>query len=115
MQNNAAFLASEKPTPTTAIWLVPPPDRDELVQQGLPLVKAIAERLRRRYTLTASFEDLCAMGMTGLAVAVDRFDATRGASFVTRPQGLEDRNAFAAEVVCRRRQLSRGTPISTQM
>jgi RNA polymerase sigma factor for flagellar operon FliA len=83
MHHHAASLDFAEPTTAPAAWLAPAPDRDELVRQGLPLVKAIAERLRRRYTLTASFDDLCAMGMTGLAIAVDRFDATRGASFVT--------------------------------
>jgi RNA polymerase sigma factor for flagellar operon FliA len=80
MHNTATVLAlatSTADSPET------PPDRDELVRQALPLVKAIAERLRRRYTLTASFDELCAIGMTGLAVAVDRFDPSRGASFVT--------------------------------
>jgi RNA polymerase sigma factor for flagellar operon FliA len=82
MQNNAASLDFGKAPAAPPAWLAPP-DRDDLVRQGMPLVKAIAERLRRRYTLTASFDDLCSMGLAGLAVAVDRFDATRGASFVT--------------------------------
>jgi DNA-directed RNA polymerase specialized sigma subunit len=56
---------------------------------GLPLVKAIAERLGQRYTLTASFEDPCAMGFTVLAVAVDRFDVTRGAPSVAHPRRVE--------------------------
>jgi RNA polymerase sigma factor for flagellar operon FliA len=70
-------------TPDASTRLPPLPDRDELVRQGLPLVRSIADRLRRKYTLTASFEDLCAMGFGGLAAAADRFDPSRGASFIT--------------------------------
>jgi RNA polymerase sigma factor for flagellar operon FliA len=81
MQHSAAVLRREPPPTGPSPDLAP--DRDELVRQGLPLVKAIAERLRRRYTLSATFDDLCAMGMTGLAIAIDRFDPSRGASFVT--------------------------------
>jgi RNA polymerase sigma factor for flagellar operon FliA len=80
MQNHGAPLSSDLPTPA---WSSAPPDRDDLVQQALPLVNAVAERLRRRYTLTASFEDLSSMGMAGLATAVDRFDPSRGVSFIT--------------------------------
>jgi len=82
MHKSATVLNLE--TSTTATARRPPvPDRDELVQQGLPLVKAIADRLQRAYTLAASFDDLCAMGFTGLAAAVDRFDQSKGASFIT--------------------------------
>ena len=70
---------------------VPPPawdapslgERDRQIRDGLPLVKDIAERLRRRYGLSMPFEDLCGFGVTGLITATGRFDASRGASFST--------------------------------
>lgn len=82
MHNSTTVLNFETSTTATA-WRPQVPDRDVLVQQGLPLVKAIADRLQRAYTLAASFDDLCAMGFTGLATAVDRFDQSRGVSFIT--------------------------------
>ena len=58
-------------------------DRNQWIRDGLPLVKDIAEKLRRRYELSTPFEDLCAFGVTGLLSASGRFDASRGTSFCT--------------------------------
>lgn len=82
MQNNAAVAVTEFPLP-----VVPPLDpsveRDRRIQEALPLVRDIAGKLRRRYRLSMSFEDLCAFGVTGLIGALDRFDPARHACLTT--------------------------------
>lgn len=62
---------------------VPQSTRDELIAQGLPLVKSIAARLRAVHGLPASMDDLCAAGFTGLLEAINRFDPSRGTAFTT--------------------------------
>lgn len=54
--------------------------RERLIQSGISLVVAIA---RRYYSRHLEQEDLVQEGILGLAEAVDRFDADRGAGFAT--------------------------------
>jgi RNA polymerase sigma factor for flagellar operon FliA len=73
-----------KTTTASAILpLIPQSTRDELIAQGIPLVKSIAVRLRAAYGLPASIDDLCAAGFTGLLEAIKRFDPSRGTAFTT--------------------------------
>lgn len=60
-----------------------PSPRDEVIERCLPLVKSITARLRDAHGVDTSFEDLYALGVTGLMQAAERFDPTRGASFTT--------------------------------
>jgi DNA-directed RNA polymerase specialized sigma subunit len=80
MQNTAASLTHGA---RTSMSPESPPNRDDLVQHALPLGNTIAERLRRVYTQSASLEDLCAMGMSGLATAFDRIRSVPRRSFIT--------------------------------
>jgi RNA polymerase sigma factor for flagellar operon FliA len=57
--------------------------RNELIERSLPLVKSIAARLRQAHGLSASFEDLYAVGVDGLLQAAERFDPARGVAFTT--------------------------------
>jgi RNA polymerase sigma factor for flagellar operon FliA len=71
----------------TAIALRPTNDnstsRNEVIERSLPLVKSIAARLRQAHGLSASFDDLYALGVDGLLQAADRFDPARGVAFTT--------------------------------
>ena len=60
-----------------------PSPRDEVIERCLPLVKSITSRLRNGHGLNTPFDDLYALGVTGLMQAAERFDPTRGASFTT--------------------------------
>jgi RNA polymerase sigma factor (sigma-70 family) len=82
MQNIAATVAPEFPL-LVAPLAEPSQERDRRIREALPLVRSIADRLRRRYTLSMPFEDLCAFGVTGLVRAMGRFDPSRQASFST--------------------------------
>jgi RNA polymerase sigma factor for flagellar operon FliA len=57
--------------------------RDEVIERSLPLVRSIAARLRLAHGLSMPFEDLFALGVTGLLQAAERFDPSRGVAFVT--------------------------------
>lgn len=57
--------------------------RDRLVEQHLPLVQSIANKLKRSLGRTIELEDLVGYGTKGLLEAAERFDPTMGASFST--------------------------------
>lgn len=59
------------------------PDREELVQRFVPLVKRIAYHLMARLPANIQFEDLVQNGMIGLLDAIDRFEEGFGAQFET--------------------------------
>jgi len=59
------------------------PDRDQLVQRFVPLVKRIAYHLMARLPASVQFEDLVQNGMLGLLDAIERFEEGFGAQFET--------------------------------
>lgn len=59
------------------------PNREELVQRYVPLVKRIAYHLMARLPANVQFEDLVQNGMLGLLDAIDRFEEGFGAQFET--------------------------------
>ncbi len=59
------------------------PNREELVQRYVPLVKRIAYHLMARLPASVQFDDLVQNGMLGLLDALDRFEAGFGAQFET--------------------------------
>lgn len=59
------------------------PDRNELVQRFLPLVKRVAYHLLARLPANVQFDDLVQNGMLGLLDAIDRFEDGFGAQFET--------------------------------
>jgi RNA polymerase sigma factor for flagellar operon FliA len=59
------------------------PDREQLVQRFVPLVKRIAYHLMARLPANVQFDDLVQNGMLGLLDALDRFEDGFGAQFET--------------------------------
>ena len=59
------------------------PDREQLVQRFVPLVKRIAYHLMARLPANVQFDDLVQNGMLGLLDAMDRFEEGFGAQFET--------------------------------
>jgi len=59
------------------------PDREQLVQRFVPLVKRIAYHLMARLPASIQFDDLVQNGMIGLLDALDRFQEGFGAQFET--------------------------------
>lgn len=59
------------------------PDREQLVQRFVPLVKRIAYHLMARLPASVQFEDLVQNGMMGLLDALDRYQEGFGAQFET--------------------------------
>ena len=59
------------------------PDREQLVQRFVPLVKRIAYHLMARLPPSVQFDDLVQNGMLGLLDALDRYEAGCGAQFET--------------------------------
>jgi RNA polymerase sigma factor for flagellar operon FliA len=59
------------------------PDRNQLVQRYVPLVKRIAYHLMARLPANVHFDDLVQNGMLGLLDAFDRFEEGFGAQFET--------------------------------
>ncbi len=59
------------------------PDREQLVQRFLPLVKRIAYHLMARLPASVLFDDLVQNGMLGLLDAIERFEEGYGAQFET--------------------------------
>ena len=59
------------------------PDRNQLVQRFVPLVKRIAYHLMARLPANIQFEDLVQNGMLGLLDALNRFEEGFGAQFET--------------------------------
>jgi RNA polymerase sigma factor for flagellar operon FliA len=73
------------------------PSQDELVSQGIGLVKRIACHLAARLPSSVEMDDLMQSGMIGLLEAAGNFDASRGASFDTYA-GIRIRGAMLDEV-----------------
>ncbi|HJV93423.1 MAG TPA: RNA polymerase sigma factor FliA [Azonexus sp.] len=59
------------------------PDRDQLVQRFVPLVKRIAYHLLARLPASVQLDDLVQNGMMGLLDAMDRYQEGFGAQFET--------------------------------
>ena len=59
------------------------PDREQLVQRFVPLVKRIAYHLMARLPASVQFDDLVQNGMLGLLDALDRYQEGFGAQFET--------------------------------
>ena len=59
------------------------PDREQLVQRFVPLVKRIAYHLMARLPASVQFDDLVQNGMLGLLDAMDRYEDGFGAQFET--------------------------------
>ena len=59
------------------------PDKEQLVQRFVPLVKRIAYHLMARLPANIQFEDLVQNGMLGLLDALERFEEGFGAQFET--------------------------------
>ena len=59
------------------------PDRDQLVQRFVPLVKRIAYHLMARLPASVQFDDLVQNGMLGLLDAMERYQEGFGAQFET--------------------------------
>lgn len=59
------------------------PEREQLVQRFLPLVKRIAYHLMARLPSSVQFEDLVQNGLIGLLDAIGRFEEGFGAQFET--------------------------------
>jgi len=59
------------------------PDKEELVQRFVPLVKRIAHHLMARLPASVLFDDLFQNGMLGLLDAIERFEEGLGAQFET--------------------------------
>jgi RNA polymerase sigma factor for flagellar operon FliA len=57
--------------------------RDQLIEQHLPLVQAVARKLKRQITARIDFDDLIGYGSKGLIEAAERFDAQHGVAFTT--------------------------------
>jgi RNA polymerase sigma factor FliA len=60
-----------------------PSDRDQLIEEHLGYVRAIAAKVRKSLSPNLDFDELVAYGSKGLVEAADRFDATRGVAFTT--------------------------------
>lgn len=58
-------------------------DRDQLVQENLSLVQAVARKLKKQITARIDFDDLIGYGSKGLIEAADRFDPKHGVAFST--------------------------------
>lgn len=59
------------------------PDREQLVQRFVPLVKRIAYHLMARLPASVQFDDLVQNGMIGLLDAMERYEDGFGAQFET--------------------------------
>lgn len=57
--------------------------RDQLIQQHMPLVQAIAGKMKRNLGKSVDFDDLVGYGNKGLIEAAERFDPKQGVSFTT--------------------------------
>ena len=58
-------------------------DRNQLVEQNLQLVQAVARKLKRQLTARIDFDDLVGYGSKGLLEAAERFDPRHGVAFST--------------------------------
>jgi RNA polymerase sigma factor for flagellar operon FliA len=83
-------MTSTAASVTSAPTLFPPPsfddpaaERDRLAREIQPLVRSIADRLRRRYCLSHSTEYLSSLANVGIASVLARYDPSKGSSFTT--------------------------------
>jgi RNA polymerase sigma factor for flagellar operon FliA len=60
-----------------------PPQKNQLVEQHLALVQAIARKLKKTLGTRAEYDDLVAYGSKGLVEAAERYDARPGVAFTT--------------------------------
>ena len=58
-------------------------EKNQLVEQHLSLVQAIARKLKKTLGARIEYDDLVAYGSKGLVEAADRFDARPGVAFTT--------------------------------
>src|SRR6516164_7092955 len=59
------------------------PEKKSLVEQHLPLVHAVARKVKRTLNAAVDLEDLVGYGSKGLVEAAERFDARQGVAFST--------------------------------
>ena len=59
------------------------PDKEQLVQRFVPLVKRVAYHLMARLPASVQFDDIVQNGMLGLLDAIDRYEEGFGAQFET--------------------------------
>lgn len=59
------------------------PDRDQLIEEGQPLVRSLALKISRSIPVRVDLDDLIAYGQVGLAEAARDFDPERGGRFTT--------------------------------
>lgn len=57
--------------------------RNPLIEKHLPLVQAIARKVKKTLTAAIDYEDLVGYGSKGLVEAAERFDPTQGVTFST--------------------------------
>jgi RNA polymerase sigma factor FliA len=58
-------------------------EKNQLVEQHLPLVQAIARKVKKTLGASIDYEDLVGYGSKGLVEAADRFDGRHGVAFTT--------------------------------
>ena len=59
------------------------PEKNQLVEQHLPLVQAIARKVKKTLGARIDYDDLVAYGSKGLVEAAERYDARPGVAFTT--------------------------------
>ena len=59
------------------------PEKNQLIEQHLSLVQAIAHKVKKTLTTSIDVDDLIGYGSKGLVEAADRFDARQGVAFST--------------------------------
>jgi RNA polymerase sigma factor for flagellar operon FliA len=59
------------------------PEKNQLVEQHLSLVQAIARKLKKTLGTSIEYDDLVAYGAKGLVEAAERYDARPGVAFTT--------------------------------
>jgi RNA polymerase sigma factor for flagellar operon FliA len=59
------------------------PEKNQLIEQHLDLVQAIARKVKKTLGARIDYDDLVAYGSKGLVEAADRFDARPGVAFTT--------------------------------
>ena len=59
------------------------PEKNQLVEQHLSLVQAIARKVKKTLGARIDYDDLVAYGSKGLVEAAERYDARPGVAFTT--------------------------------
>lgn len=93
-------LREDLDQPWEEYWLKGPlssGDRHYIINCFVPLVRAIARRLKAGLPLHISYDDLVSAGIVGLISAVDRFDPARG-HFFRRYCGIRIKGAMLDEL-----------------